>query len=364
MTQAIDWTPLKAIIDSHQRFVLTSHVRPDADAIGSELGLAAVLEALGKSVRIVNPSATPKHLTFLDPGRRTQKLGEQVSADSACDTDVHIVVDTSARKQLDDLCKVLDRTPAKKIIIDHHVGGGELGATEFRDVTASATGVLICELADFLGVQLTTAAAIPLFAAIATDTGWFRFPNTDHRTLTTVARLIDRGVQPSDLYRELYERSSLARLKLTARILDRVQVVCDGRLAYTTVFLRDFKETSSHPTDTEDLVNEGLTIEGVDCAFILVEQPGGQVKASLRSRGPVDVAAIARDFGGGGHVQAAGAMLPGPMDKAEQILLNAFAAVLKTTPPAAGIPPSGRSAGMGILQAFPHLNPFVPSPWM
>ncbi|MEZ6068509.1 MAG: bifunctional oligoribonuclease/PAP phosphatase NrnA [Planctomycetaceae bacterium] len=332
MTQTIDWQPLKDLIASRQRFVLTSHVRPDADALGSELGLAAVLRALGKEVRIINPSATPAHLQFLDPAGEISKLGDRFSVDSACDTDVHLVVDTSARKQLDDMCKVLERTSATKVVIDHHVCGDELGAIEYRDVSAAATGVLITELAEFLSVRPDRDAAIALFAAIATDTGWYRFPNTDSRTLGTAARLVDLGAQPSQLFRELYERSSLSRLKLKARILDRVQVVGGGRLAYTVVFRRDFKETNSQPADTEDLVNEGLTIEGVDCAFILVEQPGGQVKASLRSRGPVDVAAVGREFGGGGHVQAAGAMLPGPVEKAEETLLAALHKALELNP--------------------------------
>ena len=324
MPSPIDWQPLKELIEASQRFVITSHVRPDADAIGSELGLAAVLEALGKSARIINPGATGRHLSFLDPAGRVKKLGEGVTIEEACQADVHFIVDTSARGQLDSMCAVLDRTPARKVVIDHHVNGDDLGAMEFRDVTASATGVLMTELAEFLGVALAAEPAGQLYAAIATDTGWFRFPNTDSRTLRTAARLVDRGVQPHLLYRELYERSTLARLKLTARVLDRVTLEAGGKVAHTYVLQRDFRETGSHPSDTEDLVNEGLTIEGVECAFMLVEQPGGQIKASLRSRSRVDVAAICREFGGGGHVQAAGAMLPGPLEAARERIVSAL----------------------------------------
>ncbi|MFV0442739.1 MAG: DHH family phosphoesterase [Planctomycetaceae bacterium] len=331
MQQKIHWQPLKDVIEANQRFVITSHVRPDADAIGSELGLTAALEALGKTVRIINPSATSRHLLFLDPQNRVRKLGDGVTVESACDTDVHMIVDTSARGQLDAMCPVLDQTRAKKVVIDHHVCGDNLGATEFRDVSAAATGVLITELAEFLQTPLSAEAATQLYAAIATDTGWFRFPNTDSRTLSTASRLVDMGVKPHLLYRELYERSSLARLKLTARVLDRVTVIADGRLAHTFVKLRDFQETKTHPSDTEDLVNAGLTIEGVQCAFILVEQPGGQVKASLRSRGPVDVAAVCRSFGGGGHVQAAGAMLPGPLETAQQRVIDTLSTALEAT---------------------------------
>jgi phosphoesterase RecJ-like protein len=329
VSNSIDWAPLGEILRSHSRFVISSHVRPDADAIGSELGLAAVLESLGKTVRIVNPSATPRHLLFLDPHSRAQKIGAEVSVDAACDTDVHLIVDTSARGQLDDVCKVLDRTSAKKVVIDHHIFSDDLQATEFRDVAASATGVLIVEIAEHLGVELAAETALQLYAAIATDTGWFRFPNTDSRTLHAAARLVDRGAKPHLLYRELYERSSLARLKLQARVLERVRVESDGKLAYTWVLLQDFKDTGAHPSDTEDLVNQGLTIEGVECAFILVEQPGGQVKASLRSRSGLDVASIAQEFGGGGHKQASGTMLRGTVDSARERILTAMLTALR-----------------------------------
>lgn len=329
MSQLIDWAALGDILQSHSRFVLSSHVRPDADAIGSELGLAAILDALGKSVRIVNPSATSKHLQFLDPHNRVQKIGTDVSVEAACEADVHLIVDTSARGQLDDVCKVLDRTAARKVVIDHHIFSDDLQATEFRDVSAAATGVLITELGERMGVEFSAEAAFQLYAAIATDTGWFRFPNTDSRTLQTAARLVDRGAKPHLLYRELYERSSLSRLKLQSRVLERVQVENEGKLAHTWVLLQDFKETGSHPSDTEDLVNEGLTIEGVECAFILVEQHGGQVKASFRSRSGLDVATIAREFGGGGHKQASGAMIPGSVTAVRERVLTAMLTALR-----------------------------------
>jgi phosphoesterase RecJ-like protein len=324
----IDWQPLRKLIESHQRFVLTSHIRPDADAIGSEMGLAAMLELLGKDVRIINPSATPDHLKFLDPEGRIQKLGEDVKAEAARDTDVHIVLDTGAWQQLADFRKVLESTEAKKVVIDHHVSSDDLGAIEFKDVTASATGVLIVELARFLEVTPPPTMADSLFCAIATDTGWFRFSNTDSRTLHTAAELVEWGVEPNRLYQQLYERSSLARLKLHGIVLNRVAVSEDGRVAHTYVMQKDFKDTGTHPSDTEDLVNGCLTIEGAECAFIIVEQISGQMKVSFRSRTDLDVAAIAEQFGGGGHKKASGAMLPGPFATAQQRVLQTVQAAL------------------------------------
>lgn len=325
---SIDWIPLREIIDGARRFVISSHVRPDADAVGSELGLAFLLESLGKSVRIANPSATPRHLAFLDPAGRVQKLKDGISVAEALDVDVHLIVDTSAWQQLPDVDDVLRKTPARKVVIDHHVSGDDLGALVLKDTSASATGVLITELAEFLGIRPTGGAADALFCAIATDTGWFRFSNTDSRTLHWAARLIDDGARPNLLYGELYERSSPARLKLHARVLGRIVFAAEGRLGHTYVLLQDYAETGAHPTDTEDLVNDCLRVDGVECSFILVEQRTGQVKASFRSRGPVDVARIAEQFGGGGHKQAAGATLPGPLANAQTAVLNAMQTAL------------------------------------
>ena len=320
----IDWPSLVRILRENQRFAISSHERPDADAIGSEIGLAGILEQLGKQVLIVNPSATPNHLKFLDPTGRVGKFGENVKLETALQVDVHLIVDTSAWQQLTDVRGLLEKTKARKVVIDHHVSSDDLGATEFKDTTASATGVLIAELAAHLDVTPTPDQASALFAAIATDTGWFRFSNTDERTLQKATLLLSLGASPTRIYRELYERSSLSRLKLHSCALSRVSVECEGRLAHTYVTQADFDATGAHPSDTEDLVNDCLTIDGAEMAFMLVEQKSGQIKASLRSRTGVDVAKIAEIFGGGGHRQAAGAMLPGPLLNAQERLRHAF----------------------------------------
>jgi len=329
----IDWQPLIEIIDRHDRFVISSHVRPDADAIGSEIGLAQLLEHRGKQVRIINPSGTPAHLHFLDPQRQVQVIGRPTSVESVRDTDVHIIVDTSAWQQLQDVGHALRGSKAVKVVIDHHLSSDDLEALILRDVTASATGVLITELAETLNDSFTAMQAGALYAAIATDTGWFRFPNTDSRTLQTAARLVEQGVQPHLIYRELYERSSLARLKLQAVALSRVSLACAGRLGHTLVTRQDFIDTGAQPSDTEDVVNSCLTIEGVEAAFILVEQPDGRAKGSLRSRSQLSVAAIAEQFGGGGHRQAAGVMLPGPILEAQHKLLASFAEAMGCAAP-------------------------------
>lgn len=324
----INWEPLRGIIDSHQRFVLSSHVRPDGDAIGSELALAGLLEARGKSVRIVNPSAIPDSLLFLDPTRRVMKLGDGISEDAIADTDVHIVLDTSAWAQLIDVGKVLRRTTAVKVVIDHHVSADDIGAIQFKDTSAEATGALVFRMAEALGYPLTADIALPLYCAIATDTGWFRFSSTTGDTMRIIGRLIDLGAQPHLIYEKLYEQSSFARLRLAGLVLSRVTLECAGRLAYTWVKLSDFAETGAKPVDTEELVNESLRIGGTECAFIAIEQPNKRIKVSFRSRTSLNVAAVAEQFGGGGHKQAAGAILNGPLNVARKQVLTAMQSAL------------------------------------
>lgn len=320
----IDWEPLRQIIADNQRFVLSSHVRPDADALGSELALTMLLENLGKTVRIVNPSALPDNLLFLDPTNRVMKIGKEITPEEVLETDVHIVLDTSAWVQLVDVGRVFKKTKAKKVVIDHHISADDLGALEFKDTQAEATGALIVRLADGLGFEITPEMAMPIYCAIATDTGWFRFSSTTGETMRTIGRLIDLGAKPNLVYEQLYERNSLARVLLAARVLAGTQLECDGRLAYIVVKQSDFEATKAKPVDTEDLVNETLKIAGTETAFIAIEQANQTVKVSFRSRTDLNVAQIAEEFGGGGHKQAAGAVLPGPLNNAVKQVLMAM----------------------------------------
>lgn len=324
----IDWEPLRDIIRRNQRFVLSSHVRPDADALGSELALAMLLERLGKSVRIVNPSSIPDNLLFLDPSNRIMKIGKEISPEEVLETDVHIVLDTSAWVQLVDVGRAFRKTKAEKVVIDHHLSADDLGAVEFKDTDAEATGALIVRLADALDLEITPEMAMPIYCAIATDTGWFRFSSTTGETMRTIGRLIDLGAKPNLVYEQLYERNSLARVLLGARVLGGIQLDAEGRLAYIVVKQSDFDATSAKPVDTEDLVNETLKIAGTETAFIAIEQANQTVKVSFRSRTDLNVAEIAEEFGGGGHRQAAGAVLPGPLNKAVKQILTAMKSAL------------------------------------
>ena len=319
----IPWPRFVEIVRTHQRFLLTTHVRPDGDALGSELAMAAILETLGKDVLVCNAFAVPPNLRFLDPGRKHRQLGVDVTAGQLADREVLIVLDTTAWAQLGTMGDVIKQTQAVKVVLDHHQSGDDLGAELFKDVSAEAAGRLVVDAADQLGVQLTAEIARPAFVALATDTGWFRFSSTTAGTLRLAARLVDAGAAPDQLYKELYETDTHGRLRLIGTALAHTQTELDGRLIHTWLSLSDFAACGAVPSDSEDIINMTLAVGGTEAAVILVEQPGGGYKVSLRSRCQLDCSAVAEQFGGGGHKKAAGATVSGPLELAREKVLSA-----------------------------------------
>lgn len=323
----IDWRQFTNLVSESQSFVLTSHMRPDCDAIGSELGLALALRSLGKMARIINGDGVPPHIGFIDPGNDVEVLGRDVAAvDIQCD--VLVVVDTGAWMQLGPMAEVIRTSQAKKINIDHHVSHDDLGAVTFKDSLSESTGRLILQAIDALGVKLTSEIATPLFAAIGTDTGWFRFSSVTEPTFQAAARLVAAGAQPNAVFAELYEKNSLARLRLQGRILTNVKSHLNGRLLSTAITQDDLHAVGAEPTDTEDVINRLLSVAGVDAALLFLEFSPTETKVSLRSRSTLDVNAVAAKFGGGGHKAASGVRYPGPLSAAEPAVVAAMIAAM------------------------------------
>jgi phosphoesterase RecJ-like protein len=323
----LDWAPLVELVRRHHRFLLTTHVRPDADGIGSMLGLADALEGQGKQVRMVIASNWPPRYDFLDPApRRIQRF--ELPGDAWRDADAAVVLDTGTWNQLGDFGDFLRQLTVPKVVIDHHLSQDDLGAVRLVDTTAEATGRLVFEAVAALGVPLSAAAANHLFAALAMDTGWFRHANTSAETFALGAKLMQAGAQPTLLYEYLFEQSTLARLKLMGVALARLQVVEDGRVAFMEVHRDDYAATGAVPQDTEDLVNFTRSIAGVEVGLFFMEQPRGGVKVSFRARARVDVAKVAEQFGGGGHRLASGATLEATLPEAKARVLAAVRAAL------------------------------------
>lgn len=318
----INWHRFKEIVSQANRIVLTSHIRPDCDALGSELGMAGILKQMGKEVRIVNGQKTPPNLAFIDPQQQIKAIDEQITRQELADTDLIIILDTSAWIQLGAVGEWMKEHSCKRIVVDHHESEDDLGAEMFKNKQAEATGAILANAAGELGCQLTPEIATPLFAALATDTGWFRFPSAKAATYRTAAALIDAGADPSWVYGQAHEQDSEGRLKLRGLVLTRLQTDLGGRLVHTFIHAGDFAACGALPSDTEDLINLTLGIRGTEFAVIIVEQLSGGYKLSFRSRCAVRCDEVAGHFGGGGHKAAAGAFLEGDFSEIQTTVLD------------------------------------------
>jgi bifunctional oligoribonuclease and PAP phosphatase NrnA len=320
----IDWSALRDLIETHDRFLVTTHVRPDGDALGSEVGMAGLLRQKGKDVRVVNASPTPPRYAFLDPDQTLfEWFGTGVKPAQLADREVAIILDLSSWNQLGDMAEFIRRFPGPRAVIDHHVSQDDLGATVFKDSTAEATGILVMSAFPALGGQLTPEVAQGLFTAIAMDTGWFHHSNTRAGTMRAVAELIEAGAPINQIYRNLFEQNTLSRLKLMGETLNGLKTDFDGRVAYATITKEDLFRSGAIPQDSEDLVDFTVSLRGVDLGLLFIEQLRGGAKVSIRTRAGVDCAALAAQFGGGGHKEAAGATINAPMAECVERVLQA-----------------------------------------
>jgi len=238
-------------------------------------------------------------------------------------SDVLVVLDTSAWTQLGPMAEIVRSTSARKVVIDHHVSQDDMQALTFKDTESEATGRLVLAAIDALGVQVTPEMATPLFAAIATDTGWFRFNSVTALTYAAAGRLVHSGAKPAAIFAALYEQNSLARLRLQGRIMINSKTELGGSVIYSTATPQDLAETGAEPTDTEDVVNRLLGVASVDVALLFLELGPQETKVSLRSRTGFDVRRVAEQFGGGGHAAASGVRYPGPLAPAVAAVLAA-----------------------------------------
>jgi phosphoesterase RecJ-like protein len=326
----LDWGPLVDIVRGHQRFLLTTHIRPDGDGLGSILAVAEILEGMGKEVQLTVASDFPSRYLFLDPQKRIGRF--EPPGDSYRTSEVAVVMDTGTWNQLGNFGPFLKTLQARKVVVDHHMTQDDLGARLFVDTSSEATGRLAYEMIQALEQPLTASAASHLFVAVAMDTGWFRHSNTTPATFALAAKLVEAGARPQPLYEQLFEQSTLPRLKLTGLVLDRLTVACQGRVAHTEIRLADYLATGATPQDTEDLINYMAGLAGVEVRVFFMEQPRGGVKVSFRSRARIDVARIAERFGGGGHRLASGAVVNADLKDARAQVLEVVGAALDAAP--------------------------------
>jgi bifunctional oligoribonuclease and PAP phosphatase NrnA len=321
-----------------KRVVLTTHVNADGDGAGSEVATACWLAAIGADPVIVNPTPYPAAFGFLleAPGAervRVADFGTSEAESALAEAEVLLVLDTGEPARIGKVSRALSSRDV--LVIDHHPLGPEpiRAMADIRDVTACATGELVYDLlaADPSYRSWPTAVTQALYTAIATDTGSFRFSNTTPRTHEIVGDLIRRGVDPEDMYRRLYS-VPLRRALLLRESLDTLEFDADSGVAWITIPEDAMERLGVMPEDLDGIIEHARTLEGAEVA-LLFRQTGGSTKVSLRSNGATDVNAIARTFGGGGHVKAAGALMGGPLAKNRERVL---AAVKSAVQPAGG----------------------------
>jgi phosphoesterase RecJ-like protein len=327
-----------ALIRGGQRFLVTCHVLPDADAVGSMLGLSEVLRALGKEVVLYNRDPVPDMLDFLAGTR-----GIASDIPPGMQFDATLVTDTAARSLLPR--ELPSRAVTGPIVVlDHHVAHDDFGDLVLRDVNACATAVVVVELARELGLDpVPASAAEPLYTALVADTGNFRYPGTTAATLRLGASLLDAGVDPWRVASRVFEHWPRVRLKLLGRILEEIEFEADGRLALSCVSRPLLEELGAVERMVDGLVEYGRMAQGVEVAVMLWEQstPVDEPHAdeplwrlSLRGSGAVDVSKIAVALGGGGHRSAAGASLRGSLAHArERVVAEALRALQESTRP-------------------------------
>jgi len=318
-----------ALIESSHSILVTTHTRPDGDACGCVAAITDVLRRTGRKVQPLLLSPLPQWYAFVFT-EKVPVLGkdlqpEDLTRGTFADVDLVIIADTGSYSQLTGLENYLKQSGKPVLVIDHHITSDKLGRVEITDATAGAAGLILYEFLKYARWPITPTAAQALFVAIATDTGWFQLSNTDSRVYRSCAELVDLGVQPTKLYKQLYQNFPYERFKLMARMLNTLELHLDGRYASQHILRKDFAETGAAFEDTENLINECQRIGSVKVAALFIEQKDGRVRCSLRSRGEVDVSELAAKFGGGGHRMASGTFLPGPMENAKRLIFDEVA---------------------------------------
>ncbi|MBI3579337.1 MAG: bifunctional oligoribonuclease/PAP phosphatase NrnA [Ignavibacteriales bacterium] len=297
----------KTIIARARRFVLTTHVNPDADGLGCELAFARYLQRKGKDVHILNHSSTPWNCKFLDPAQQIVQFNAERDAALILNADAIFVLDTNSPDRLQSLKPFVLQSKATKICIDHHLDKAAFADNYIIDEASAATGEILYRLLRFLDEKtINKEIAGPLYAAIMTDTGSFRFPKTDSELHIIIAHLIEAGADPVEIYQQVYDQSSPNRVRLLGKALSTLEMAHGGRVACITITQEMFKETKTSEEDTDNFVTHTVGIRGVQIGLLVTELADG-IKISFRSKGDIPVHKLAQEFGGNGHKNAAGA---------------------------------------------------------
>ena len=305
---------LRDEIARSKRTLLTTHQNPDGDGLGSELALAAYLKSIGRAPLILNPDDTPERYRFLDPAGEIRAFEAATGPDLLRSCDLIVTLDNSSLHRLGNMEQAVREADALTVCIDHHSTTDPFWTINLIDETACATGEMIHDLIRELGGTLDSRSAVALYTALVTDTGSFRFSKTTPRTHRMVAELLSLGVDPSRVYEQVYEQQPEGFIRLMGVALSGFRLEAEGRLGWIALTRQQMSECHAEQVDTSEIVNHLFAIRGVRVCLLFKELPDGKVKVSLRSKGSLDIHRIAASYGGGGHQNASGAVVEGPLE--------------------------------------------------
>jgi phosphoesterase RecJ-like protein len=298
---------------------VASHIRPDADALGSTIAFALWLRDCGKEVTAYNEEGAtskfhylPCHEIVSQPPATPQKF------------DVFVALDTSVKNRLGTVNKAI--APGTPVInIDHHISNENYGDVNFIDASAPATGQILLEFFQHVGARITPEMATNLFAAISTDTGSFQYAGTNERTFAAASHLISCGVDVPGLSRAMYDSQPRRRFELLRHALNTAEFHCDDRIATFSLPLDLVEKLKVLPEDNEGIIDHLRSVDGVEAAVFFEELPEGKVRVSARSKFPrIDVCKVCKQFDGGGHAMAAGARVDGTLAQVKNDFLKAL----------------------------------------
>ncbi|MDD5436896.1 MAG: bifunctional oligoribonuclease/PAP phosphatase NrnA [Candidatus Omnitrophica bacterium] len=318
---------MKQVIEAiakYNKFLITAHVNLEGDSLGSQLGMKALVESLGKTAIIVDNDAVPDHYKFLPRAEEVcNKLGDGEDFEAA------IVLDCPTLKRIG---KVRDLIAKGKFIInvDHHISNEKFGDINWVDPNASSAGEMVYKIFKEMGIKLTKETALVLYIAILTDTGSFNYDNTSSVTHEIAGELLGYGIDPASVSESVYERRSIADIKFLGRVLSTIKVNKAADVAYLEITRKMLKETGADLVKAEGFVNYARSIDKVRVAIIFKEDVNDKINVSFRSKGDVDVNKIASFFNGGGHVKASGCVIEGSIAEAEKKVLDKVEEVLRS----------------------------------
>jgi len=308
---------IKKAISKFKRFLITSHINPEGDAIGSQISLACLLKRLKKDAVILNESPVPHVLQFI---KGSENILKEMPHNFNFQTAIILDCPDIAR-----IGRVSEYISKEKVVIniDHHISNINFGKFNWVDPDISSTGEMIYELYKAFRLKIGMDEAMALYAAIMTDTGSFKYSNTSSKTHRIIAELIDIGIKPYQMYGRIYETSTIQDTNLLGEALQTLKLTEDGRVAWLWVTKDMLKKTKGSLEGTEGIINFARSIEGVEVA-VLFRETGTEdrVKVSFRSKGRVDVNKLAGFFGGGGHPTASGCNVLGKLEDVEKKVLD------------------------------------------